>query len=71
MYVEKFLYTRVESAYCLGISVRAVDYRIADGSLETRRNGKKILVTRESLRRFAAGNHPQPIRICVHDRQVF
>jgi hypothetical protein len=60
--IEKFLYNRKEAALSLGVSVRSVDYIIARRELETRRVGKKVLVTRESLRRFAGANHPEPIR---------
>ena len=60
--VEKFLYNRREAALSLGVSIRSVDYIIARRDLETRRVGKKVLVTRESLRRFAGANHPKPIR---------
>jgi hypothetical protein len=61
MEVEKFLFARKEAAYSIGVSVRSVDYLIAKGDLATRRIGKKVLVTRESLRLFARGNHPEPI----------
>jgi hypothetical protein len=60
--VEKFLYNRREAALSLGVSIRSVDYIISRRDLETRRIGKKVLVTRESLRRFAGANHPKPIR---------
>lgn len=60
--VEKFLYNRKEAALSLGVSIRSVDYIIARRDLETRRVGKKVLVTRESLRRFAGANHPKSIR---------
>jgi hypothetical protein len=60
--IEKWLFSRKESAYALGVSTRSVDYLIQQRKLETRRVGAKVLVTRESLRRFAAGDHPEPIR---------
>jgi excisionase family DNA binding protein len=59
--VEKFLYSRKEAAYSLGISTRSVDYLISKKELETRHMGTKVLITRESLRRWAAGNHPEAI----------
>jgi len=55
--IEKFLYARKEAAYALGISVRSLDYLIAAKQLDTRRIGKKVLVTRASLAAFASGNH--------------
>ena len=60
--VEKFLFTRKEAAYSLGLSPRSVDYLIQAKKLETRRIGSKVLVTRESLRLYARGNHPEAIR---------
>jgi hypothetical protein len=60
--VEKFLYNHKEAALSLGVSIRSVDYIISRRDLDTRRVGKKVLVTRESLRRFAGSNHPKPIR---------
>jgi Helix-turn-helix domain len=55
--MEKFLYSRKEAAHALGISVRSLDYLIAGKQLDTRRIGKKVLVTRASLAAFASGNH--------------
>ena len=65
--VEKFLFNRREAALSLGVSIRSVDYLIAGGKLETRRIGKKVLVTRESLRLFARGHHTDPIRPAAPD----
>ena len=55
--IEKFLYARKEAAHALGISVRSLDYLIAGKQLDTRRIGKKVLITRASLAAFASGNH--------------
>jgi hypothetical protein len=59
--VEKFLFSRKEAAHSLGLSPRSIDYLIAKKDLDTRRIGAKVLITRESLRRFATGNHPEAI----------
>jgi hypothetical protein len=59
--VEKFLFARKEAAFSLGLSIRSIDYLIAKEELATRRIGKKVLVTRESLRLFARGNHPEAL----------
>ena len=48
---------RGNAARQLSISVRSLDYLIAGKLLETRRIGRKVLVTRASLVRFASGNH--------------
>ena len=55
--IPKLLYTRQEAAFALGLSVRAVDYMIAAQQLATRRIGKRVLITAESLRQFARSNH--------------
>ena len=53
----RFLYDRKEAARQLSISVRTLDYIIAAKDLDTRRIGRKVLVTRASLMRYASGNH--------------
>ena len=68
--IEKFLYNRREAAHSLGMSIRSLDYLIARRDLDTRHVGGKRLVTRESLRRFACGNHPEPIRPKVEPVEV-
>jgi hypothetical protein len=54
---ERILYDRKEAARQLSISVRSLDYIIAAKGLDTRRIGRKVLVTRASLVRYASGNH--------------
>ena len=54
---ERLLYPRKDAAFQLGVSIRTLDYMIARKELETRRIGKKVLVTRRSLVRFAGANH--------------
>ena len=53
----RLLYDRKEAARQLSISVRSLDYLIAGKQLETRRIGRKVLVTRASLVRYSAANH--------------
>jgi hypothetical protein len=53
----RLLYDRKTAARMLSISVRSVDYIIAAKGLETRRIGRKVLVTHASLVRYASGNH--------------
>ena len=48
-------------AELLSMSVRSIDYYIAQGLLETRRNGTRVLISRDSLLRFARTNHPFPV----------
>ena len=54
---SRLLYDRKEAARQLSVSVRSVDYLIAGKELETRRIGKKVLVTHASLVRYAQANH--------------
>jgi hypothetical protein len=54
----RLLYDRKTAARMLSISVRSLDYIIAGkGGLDTRRIGRKVLVTHASLVRYASGNH--------------
>jgi hypothetical protein len=53
----RLLYDRKEGARQLSISVRSLDYLIAGRELETRRIGKKVLITHASLVRYSQGNH--------------
>jgi len=57
MEASRLLYDRKEAARQLSISVRSLDYIIAAKGLETRREGRKVLVTHGSLVRYASGNH--------------
>lgn len=54
---HRLLYDRKEAARQLSISVRSLDYIIAARGLDTRRIGKKVLVTHASLVRYAQANH--------------
>ncbi|MCU1299723.1 MAG: hypothetical protein JWQ87_7 [Candidatus Sulfotelmatobacter sp.] len=55
----KFLFSSKEAAYSLAVSARTIENLKKRGDLETKRIGKRVLITRESLRRYAAGNHPE------------
>lgn len=57
MEAARLLYDRKEAARQLSISVRSLDYIIAAKKLDTRRIGRKVLVTHASLVRYASGNH--------------
>ena len=58
---ERLLYPRKDAAFQLGVSVRTLDYLVAAKQLDTRRVGKKVLIPRGSLVRFAAANHYGPV----------
>lgn len=55
--VEKFLYSKAEAAYALGVSKRSIEYLISGQQLETRRIGSRVLIPADALRRFARANH--------------
>lgn len=59
---EKFLYSQKEAAAAVALGKSSISYFIAKGELETRRIGRRVLITRESLRKFAGKNHYEPIR---------
>lgn len=56
---ERLLVARREAARMLSISVRAVDYLIAQGELAARRIGTRVLVSVADLRRYARADHPR------------
>lgn len=62
MQVEKLRYTRAESAFSLGLSVRSVDYLIASRRLPHVKDGGRILVPAAALRKYAAEPHNETIR---------
>jgi excisionase family DNA binding protein len=52
--MEKLLVTRHEAAAAaLGLSLRGVDYLLAQGKLATRKIGRRRLIPRTELERFA------------------
>lgn len=53
----RLLYDRKEAARQLSISVRSLDYIIAAKGLDTRRIGRKVLVTHASLAAYSRANH--------------
>jgi excisionase family DNA binding protein len=55
------LYDRKEAARQLSISVRSLDYLIANRQLAFRRVGRKILIPHAELVRFARRDHFSPV----------
>lgn len=55
----KLLYTKDEAAFALGVCARTIGHLIHSGDLQTRRIGKRVLIPREVLRRYAAADHPE------------
>jgi hypothetical protein len=60
---SRLLYDRKGAAHQLSISVRAIDYLIQQQRIATRRIGGRVLVHYDELRRFARGNHTDPIAV--------
>ena len=56
---EKFLLSREDAAQALSISLRALDYLIANKILPIRRIGTRVLIPLAALKQFARGDHPQ------------
>ena len=55
--VEKLRYDRKSAAFALSMSVRALDYRLASGEIETTRDGRKRYISATALRRYSSRNH--------------
>ena len=60
-FAPRLLYDRKEAARQCSLSIRAIDYAIANKKLETRRKGKKVLIPHASLVRFATTNDYEPV----------
>ena len=58
---DKFLYSYKEAAQSLGICERSLRHIVRRGDLQTRRIGKRVLIPREALRRYALADHPEAI----------
>lgn len=56
----RLLYDRKEAARQLSISIRSLDYLIANKILTTRLKGKKVLIPHSELVRYAARNDYEP-----------
>ncbi len=59
--MEPILFSRKQAASLLSISQRALDYLLSQGKLHARRVGKRVLIPREEIERFARHDHPEPI----------
>jgi len=55
----KLLVSRKVASEMLSISIRGVDYMIADGRLSTRRIANRVLIPTEEIRKFAQSDHPR------------
>ena len=56
--MDALLLSKKQAASALGISIRSVEYMLANGRLEGRRLGRRRLVTRRSVERLARADVP-------------
>ena len=56
-----YLLDRKTAAAMISVSVRSIDYLIAEGRLKPRRIGGRVLIAREELLRFASEDRPKPM----------
>lgn len=54
---ERMLYTRKDAAFQLSISLRSLDYAIANKKLNTRKFGGRVLIPHGELVRFSRMDH--------------
>lgn len=68
---DQILVSRREAARTLSISIRKLDYLIAEKEIHVKRIGRRCLVPRRSLEEFARRDHPnhiaRPIAITEQD----
>ncbi len=60
MNTPRLLYSRIEAAQLLSLSLRTVDQLISERKLEVRKTGKRVLVLADSLKEYAtaaSGKH--------------
>lgn len=55
--MEALLIGRHEAAAALGVSLRTLDYLIGRGELPARRVGRRVLIPRSELEKFARGGN--------------
>ena len=55
--LQKILYSRREAAQIISLSLRSIDYLIENGELLARRVGRRVLIERAELERFALRDH--------------
>jgi len=56
--MEPLLLGRKEAAAALGICLRMLDYMIAQGEVAVRRVGRRVLIPRTELEKFASAREP-------------
>ena len=59
--MEPVLLSRKQAASLLSICLRGLDYLISKQKIRTRRIGKRVLISRQEIERFARCDHTEPI----------
>jgi excisionase family DNA binding protein len=57
MQMDGLLYSRKAAAEALSISIRSLDYLLSEKKFRTRRIGRKVLIPRAELVKFAQSDH--------------
>jgi hypothetical protein len=57
----RFRYDRKGAAWYLSISVRSLDYLVANGEIKTLREGSKVMFLRTELERYGRINHYESV----------
>jgi excisionase family DNA binding protein len=61
----KLLYTKREAAQLLSLSIRSIDYLITSCEIASRRVGRRVLIHRDAIERFARQDH-----FAIRERQT-
>jgi excisionase family DNA binding protein len=56
---EKLLFSRLEAAEILSLSVSTLDVAVARGMLRVRRVGKRVMFERHEIEKFSRADHPR------------
>jgi len=59
--MEPVLLSRKQAASLLSISLRGLDYLISEKKIRTRRIGRRVLISRQEIERFARCDHTEPM----------
>jgi hypothetical protein len=62
---HRLLHPRKEAAWLLGISIRSLDYLIANKQLATRKIGGRVLIPHSKLVRFSKADHFEQISMAA------
>lgn len=59
--MQRLLYDKKGAAFQLSLSVRTIEYLLAQGVLQFRRVGTKVLIPHSELVKFAKADHFGPV----------